>query len=131
MSEIGNPKHTACAGSGRRTRGQRGYRKAHRNMWRFHTDSGGEQEAHLVGSSFLLLGAPLVEGHCSIVGRGGGIVILVGSVVGLLLGLILGCGVIGDGREDGRWEYTLKRREHLDTNRLPRGESLRRSGRER
>jgi len=112
---------------GRQTRGlagsQRGSRKAHCGAST--QTQVGEQEVHLIGSSFLLLDAPAVDGHCAIVGRGGGIVISVGSVVGVLLGLILGCRVIGDGGEDGRREYTLKRREHPDTNRSHRGELLR------
>ena len=71
--------------------------------------AGGGRGAHLVGSPFLLLDTLLVGGHRSVVGRGGGIVISVSRVVGgVLRGPVLGCGVVGDGGEDGRWEYALK-----------------------
>lgn len=73
-------------------------------------------EAHLIGSSFLLLDTLLVDGHCSVVGRGR-VVILVGYVAGALL---LGRRVTGDGREDGSWKNVLKRREHLSKIRLAR-----------
>ena len=80
------------------------------------------REAHLIGSPFLLLDALFVDGHGPVVVGERGIVISVANVAGVLLGLVLGGGVIGDGGEDGRWEYVLKRREHLDTIRSPRGE---------
>jgi hypothetical protein len=90
-------------------------------------------DAHLAGSPLLLLDSLLVDCHRSVVRRGR-LVILVGYVVGVLLGLILGCRVVGDGREDGRREYVLKRGEHLSANRLYRGRdsrSLRCSRKER
>jgi hypothetical protein len=77
-------------------------------------------EAHLIGSPFLLLDSLLVDVHRSVVGRGR-VVISVGYVVGALVGLILDHGTTGGGREDGRWEYALKRGEHLGTTRLHRG----------
>ena len=81
---------------------------------------GGGGGAHLVRSSFLLLDSLLVDVHRSVVG-GGRVIIFSGYIVGALVGLILGRGVIGDGREDGRGEYVLKRGEHLGTTRLYRG----------
>lgn len=80
-------------------------------MWRSGRDR--EREAHLVGSGFLLLYALLVDGHWSGVGRGRGTAVSLGSLVGILLGLLLWWGVVGEGGEDGRWEYGLKRGEHL------------------
>ena len=81
----------------------------------------GRGEAHLVRSPFLLLDALLVDAHHSVVGRGRRVVILFGYIVRALAGLILGCGVVGDGREDGRGDYVLERGEHLGTTRLDRG----------
>ena len=78
-------------------------------LWRFRTGGGGERGAHLVGSPFLLLDALLVDGHRCAFGRGKGIVVSVASAVGgVLRGLILGWGAVGDGGEDGRWEHALK-----------------------
>ena len=70
-------------------------------------------EAHLVGSSFLLLDSLLVDAHHR-VGRGGRVAIVVGcGFAGVLLGLVLGRGTGGDGREEGRGKHALKRGEHL------------------
>lgn len=112
-------------------RKQGGCRKAHPQLWRFLTDEGGEGETHFVGSSFLLLDALFVDGHHPGVGGGGGIVISVGGVRGVFSGLVLGGGGVGDGGEDGRWEYALKGCEHLDAIRSSRGELWRRSRQER
>jgi len=70
---------------------------------------GGERGAHLVGSPFLLLDAPLVGGHGSVGGRGRGKVISVASAVwGVVRVLIPGWAFGGGGGEDGRWEDALK-----------------------
>ena len=54
-----------------------------------HPYCGGKQEAHLIGSSFLLLHVLFVDGHYLIVGRRGGVAIPVANVVWVLLVLQL------------------------------------------
>lgn len=101
----------ACAVDCRKTRGaESGHRRESAPVVVAHPL--GLREAHLIGSSFLLLDSLLVGVHCSVLRRGRA-VILAGYVVGVLLGLILGCRVVGERREDGGREYILKRGEHL------------------
>ena len=102
--------------------------KAHPGLWRTRTDQDRERGAHLIGSGFLLLDTLLVDGHGSGIGGGGGIVGSVDRAVRVSLGTrMLWWGIIGERREDGRWEYGLKRGEHLDGTRSLRGELFKRS----
>ena len=78
------------------------------------------KETDLVGSRLLFLDPLLVCGHGSIFGKGGRVVIRVECAVGGLVRFVLCCGVVGDGREDSRWEYVLKGGEHLGTTNLAR-----------
>ena len=74
---------------------------------RFGTNEHREREVHLIGSPFLFLDTLLV-GHSPAVERGRRLIISVVRVVGVLLGLVLWCGVVGEGGEDGRREDVLK-----------------------
>ena len=102
--------------------------KADPGLWRTRTDQDREREAHLIGSGFLLLDTLLVDSHGSSIRRGGGMAGSVNRAVRVSLRTrMLWWGVIGERREDGRWEYGLKRGEHLDGTRSLRGELFKRS----